>query len=74
MITVLGKLADTQRYIGLDGYNVLPFMPDWAPDKNWKWLDAAIARGDQFLIVSPEWSGQFAKELKYLMKRKFEGG
>ena len=74
MITVLGKLADTQKYIGLDGYNVLSFTPDWTPDKNYKWLDAAIARGDQFLIVSSEWSGWFAEELKYLMKRKLEGG
>jgi len=74
MITVLGKLSDTQRYIGLDGYNVLPFTPDWTPDKNREWLDAALARGDQFLLVSQDWSGQFAEELKYLMERKFGGG
>ena len=69
MITVLGKLADTQKYIGLDGYNVLPMLPDWTPEKNRAWLHAAIQRGDDFLIIGRDISGEFAKEICYLLHR-----
>ena len=67
MITVLGKLKDTLKYIGVDGYNVLPDSPDWTLGKNRQWLLKAIGRGDHFLLVSLEVSGQYATELQWLL-------
>ncbi len=70
MITVIGKLQDTQRYSDLIGYNVMSILiPDWTPELNRAWLDAAIERGDQFLIVSNDYSGEFRNELIYLLQR-----
>lgn len=73
MITVLGKLKDTQRYAGQAGYNVLPFSLDWTPEKNRRWLQSAIERGDDFLIISTDVSGQFAEELQYLAEHNTRG-
>jgi len=56
----------------MDSYNVLPELPDWTPEKNRAWLDAAIQRGDNFLIVSRDISGEFAKELCYLLRQLTE--
>jgi hypothetical protein len=68
MITVLGKLSDTLKYLGESGYNVLPPSPDWTPGANRQWLQSAIERGDAFLIFSHDISGQFAEELWYLIR------
>jgi hypothetical protein len=67
MITVLGKLADTQKYLGKTGYNVLAKCADWSPSVNERWLRQAVARGDQFLLVSIDCSGQYRKELELLL-------
>lgn len=67
MITVLGKLKDTKKYCQ-DGYNVLISAPDWTPEKNLEWLRTAWEHGDDFLIVSHSATGQFAKELQWLVR------
>ena len=67
MITVLGKLNDTAAYIGRDGYNVYAKSDDWTPQKNFYWLCDSVARGDDFLIVSRDASGQFLQELRDLL-------
>jgi len=67
MITVLGKLADTEKYIGKSGYSVYAKCPDWTPTKNFYWLVDAVARGDDFLIVSRDATGQFRQELQDLL-------
>ena len=46
MLTVLGKLRDTERYLGLPGYNVLANIQHWTPEINQRWLMEAVARGD----------------------------
>jgi len=68
MITVIGKLADTQKYIGVQGYNVLPKLDNWTPDMNLQWIRKAIERGDDFLIVSTKAvSGFFVEEVDFLL-------
>lgn len=69
MITVIGKLADIERYRNVTGYNVMARRDDWTPERNRSWLDEAIARGDQFLIASSDYSGEFLNELIYLLRR-----
>lgn len=68
MITVIGKLRDTYWYRNEPTkYNVMS-MDNWTPEKNRSWMDEAIARHDDFLIISTgEVAGEFANELQYLM-------
>ncbi len=68
MITVLGKLCDTKKYLGRIGYNVLAQTKGWTPLQNLEWLKEAVARGDSFLIVSTTASGFFADELLELVR------
>ena len=51
MITVLGSRADTAKYIGKEGYNVLN-VENWSYEINGKWLGQALTRGDDFLLVT----------------------
>lgn len=69
MITVIGKLADTQQYIGREGYNVLDKINDWTPELNQQFIDEAISRGDALLFVSWQVTGQYREELVQLLKR-----
>jgi hypothetical protein len=66
MITVIGKLADVERFRNRTGYNVMIDAPDWTPELNHAWLSEAVERGDQFLLVTPRASGQYAVELRDL--------
>ncbi len=67
MITVLGKLTDTQEYVGRAGYNVLYESSTWTIESNRTWLIEAVHRGDLFLLVSVEGTGQYANELQQLI-------
>lgn len=67
LTTVLGKLSDTQKYIGLDGYNVLNKSDSWNENINLAFLLFAVSREDDFLLVSMELSGQYAKEVGQLI-------
>lgn len=66
MITVLGKLPDTAPYIGKAGYNVYPASDDWTPEKGRVWLSEAVRRGDDFLLVSSDFSGAYLREIGWL--------
>ncbi len=74
MITVIGKFCDIEPYIGRAGYNVMPFMADWSPEANRAWIDAALDRGDQILIASNDYSGEFLNELIYLFEKLSQKG
>ena len=68
-ITVLGKLADTDKYACREGYNVLSKFDGWTPEFNREWLRQVVERGDDILIVSTlDVSGQFRNELEDLME------
>ncbi len=67
MITVLGKLSDTQPYLGRQGYNVMPRRADYSPALNAQWLSEAVDRGDLFLLVSPYANGLYLTELHQLI-------
>ncbi len=69
MITVLGKFRDISQYYNRIGYNVMPRSESWTPELNRAWIDAAIACGDQFLIASNDYTGEFRNELIYLLQR-----
>ncbi len=69
LITVLGKLDDTQKYIGRAGFNVLGYCEDWTPEMNQRFIDEAINRGDELLFVSYETSGQYRNELIQIIER-----
>jgi hypothetical protein len=64
--TILGKLTDTAPYIDQPGYNVYPESDDWTPDKGRAWLREAVARGDEFLLVSTEFTGAYLQEIRWL--------
>ena len=69
MITVIGKLSDTKKYIGKPGYNVLEKSADWTFEFNAKWIAEAVERGDDILIVSTSnVSGWFREELFELFR------
>lgn len=63
MITVIGKLKDTEQYVGIDGFNVLSRSSDWTPELNKQFIDEAIQRGDHLLFASWNSSGRYREEL-----------
>jgi len=68
MITVLGKLEDTEAFVGVSGYNVLQAnTSDWTLEFNADWLREAVHRKDSFLLVSTRATGQYANELRQLV-------
>ncbi len=69
MITVIGKMKDTIKYAGREGYNVMSFSYYWSPELNKRFIDEAIERGDQFLIVSLVVTGEYKNEIRYLLER-----
>jgi hypothetical protein len=69
MITVIGKWRDVSKYEFSKGYNVMPLDPDWTPERNRAWIDAAIDRGDKIMIASSDVSGEFKNELRYLLEK-----
>lgn len=69
MITVIGKLADTDQYVGREGFNVLARRADWSPELNQKFIDDAIQRGDHLLFASWSASGQYREELLQIVRR-----
>jgi len=69
MITVIGKLVDTAKYVGMKDLNVLCEFAGWTPEFNREWLKCAVERGDEILIVSAQnVSGQFRQELVDLVE------
>ena len=75
MITVLGKLNDTIQFLGVPGFNVLALDGDWSFDRNIAFLEAAVTRGDHFLLVSVDAAGGiYGDELKCLVARLTQGG
>jgi hypothetical protein len=66
LTTVLGKLKDTAPYVGREGYNVYPESDDWTPENVRVWLREAVARGDAFLLVSADFTGDYAREVRWL--------
>ncbi len=69
MITVIGKLEACKKYIGKCGYNVLPESEGWTPEINLEWIQEAVQRGDDFLILSTKSvSGFFEKEVNFLLR------
>lgn len=68
-MVVIGKLRDTQAFIGKAECEVYPQSEDWTPEKNRAWLDGNIERGETFLAVSADLSGQYREELLYLRAR-----
>ena len=69
MITVIGKLQDTDQYFGRDGFNVLARHPDWSPELNQQFIDEAIQRGDHLLFASWNATGQYREELLQIVRR-----
>ena len=69
MITILGKLADTKHWIGRTGFNVQYATDAWTPEMGRRWLDEAIARGDEFVLVSDELTGWYRREVEYLLNK-----
>lgn len=49
--TVLGSRVDTLVAKEWPGHNVLD-IPDWTPQKNIKWLDSAMRRGDDIYLAT----------------------
>lgn len=62
LTTVIGSRDDTLKYKDKEGYNVLD-VTDWTEEKNIKWLDKAIKRGDAIKLVTS------TKKHSQLMKR-----
>ena len=70
MVTVLGKLNDTIQFLGVPGFNVLALGDDWSFDRNIAFLEAAVTRGDYFLLVSVDAAGGiYGEELEWLVAR-----
>ena len=69
MITVIGKLADIDQYVGREGFNVLARREDWSPEVNQRFIDEAIQRGDHLLFTSWSASGQYREELLQIVRR-----
>lgn len=69
MITILGKLADTKHWIGRNGFNAQCATDAWTPEIGRSWLDEAIARGDEFALVSDELTGVYRMEVEYLLSK-----
>jgi hypothetical protein len=67
MITVLGKLSDTDAYANTSSYNVMAECLDWTPQKNFIWLKDAVLRGDEILLVSRNIHGYYGRELLSLL-------
>lgn len=63
MITVIGKLPNTEQYIDREGFNVLARRDDWTPAMNRDFIRQAIERGDHLLFVSWQATGQYREEL-----------
>jgi len=74
MITVLGKLLDTVKYLDLPGYNVLALQNQWTVAINRSWIKAAFDRGDDFLFVSREATGVYRQEFAFLYGLMIEKG
>lgn len=72
MLTVLGKLKDTQHIILNDETNVFDRTVDWSPKKNEEWLRRAVERGDSFLLLGKA-SGYYATELRQLVELLTDG-
>ncbi len=69
MITVIGKLEACKKYIGKSGYNVFPESEGWTPEMNLNWIQEAVQRNDDFLILGTNSvSGFFAKEVQFLFR------
>jgi hypothetical protein len=65
MITVIGKLADVERYRDAPGYRV--FLPtNYSHAENIAWLQEAIRRGDWIQAVSETISGVYSEEYAML--------
>ena len=66
LTTVLGKFKDTAPFVGQPGYNVYPKSTDWTPEKSRAWIAEAVARGDEFLLVSTDFSSVYGQEIRWL--------
>ena len=83
-IKVIGRLWDTEGFIGRDGFDVLD-TPNWDIDVNDAWVRAGIDQGETFFLVSPiegnliqtegKFVGQetvYARELRMLHEAGYE--
>lgn len=60
-IPVLGRMPDTEKFIGRPGYDVLKIPTQslhgaysrWTPEENEAWIESHIARGLPFRLASP---------------------
>ena len=81
---VIGRLWDTEKFRGLDDFDVLN-TPDWSIDVNDAWVRAGIDQEQTFLLASPiegnliqttgKLAGQetvYARELRMLLEAGYE--
>jgi hypothetical protein len=69
MITVIGKLKDTQQYIGRDGFCVLANRPDWSEQMQAEFIETAMREGHALLFASWQADGQYRNELAQILAR-----
>jgi|GEM_PF-2206427 len=73
--TTLGGLSDTRALLGNEGLNILN-LPDaeWTLAKNMEWLQQAVDRGDDILLVTNEIKDGtiYAQEYQYLLQRGYK--
>jgi len=68
MITILGNPADTAQYANREGYNV--HAPDLTPEQVRTWIHEAVERGDDFRLVSHDFTGAFGQEVRWLFQEE----
>jgi len=78
-ITVLGRMADVARYKDIAVNKLydpsMPPMPDFWEKINRPFLDAAMRRGDTFVLVSKYVEGGknfFTTEVEYLIEKGYD--
>jgi len=64
MITILGHPTDTAPYANRKGYNV--HADDLTPEQISTWIHEAVERGDEFRLVSYDFTGTFGQEVRWL--------
>lgn len=67
MITVIGKLKDTQSYIGREGFCVLANRQDWSEEMQAEFIKTAMNNGHALLFVSWQVDGQYRNELVQIL-------
>ena len=67
MITVIGKLKDTQQYIGREGFCVLANRSDWSEEMQAEFIETAMSEGHGLLFVSWQADGQYRTELVQIL-------